>query len=225
MMYLSRLRLSRDPQTLALDALLTPGEGGERLDAHHRLIWTLFADDPQATRDFLWCEDGPRGFLVQSARPPQASPLFDPPEIRTHAPDLRPSDQLEFSLRVNATKTLRRPGERGTRVDVVMNLLHGLPKHERNARRMDLAQVAGAEWLAGQGEKAGFTVDRVEVRDYSTQTLPGYRGRRKGEPRFGILDLGGQITVTDPALFLPRLKQGFGRAKSFGCGLMLIRRA
>ena len=33
------------------------------------------------------------------------------------------------------------------------------------------------------------------------------------------------IEVTDPPAFLARLAAGFGRAKAFGCGLMLIRRA
>ncbi|WP_408742481.1 type I-E CRISPR-associated protein Cas6/Cse3/CasE [Acetobacter peroxydans] len=43
--------------------------------------------------------------------------------------------------------------------------------------------------------------------------------------KLGILDLSGRIEITDPSLFLTQMAQGFGRAKSFGCGLMLIRRA
>jgi len=35
----------------------------------------------------------------------------------------------------------------------------------------------------------------------------------------------GALEIADPAAFLARLAQGFGRAKAFGCGLMLIRRA
>jgi CRISPR system Cascade subunit CasE len=33
------------------------------------------------------------------------------------------------------------------------------------------------------------------------------------------------LTVRNPASFLATLGQGFGRARAFGCGLMLIRRA
>ena len=40
-----------------------------------------------------------------------------------------------------------------------------------------------------------------------------------------LTDLTGEIAVTDPKAFLAKLAQGFGRAKGFGCGLMLIRRA
>ncbi|WP_308340124.1 type I-E CRISPR-associated protein Cas6/Cse3/CasE [Thiolapillus sp.] len=35
----------------------------------------------------------------------------------------------------------------------------------------------------------------------------------------------GSLTVTEPDAYLATLKQGLGRAKAFGCGLMLIRRA
>ena len=136
-LYLTRMELSRDPSVTALNALLAPQEGGALRDAQHRLIWSVFAGDPEATRDFLWRAEGQRTFLVQSTRPPAQSPFFGRVETRDHAPDLRAGDRLAFLLRANATKDLK--GETRRRVDVVMNLLHGLPKAERNARRMDLA--------------------------------------------------------------------------------------
>lgn len=74
---------------------------------------------------------------------------------------------------------------------------------------MDLAQSAGAAWLDGQGARAGFAVSHVDVTAYRVIEPPG-QGRRW--PRFGVLDLEGVIEVTDPALFLPRLCKGFGRA-------------
>ncbi|EDZ45405.1 CRISPR-associated protein, Cse3 family [Rhodobacterales bacterium Y4I] len=222
MMYLSRLTLARDPSVAALNALLDPDEKGAGADAHHRLIWSAFAGDPLAPRDFLWRAEGRGRFLVQSPEPPVGGPFFDPPEVRELAPDLRRGDQVSFLLRANATKDLR--GEKRRRVDVVMNLLHDVPKAERQIRRMALAQQAAGEWMAGQAARAGFCADHLEVQDYSTLTLPGHRSRRRGAPRFGILDLTGRITVTDPQVFLAKLAQGFGRAKGFGCGLMLIRR-
>ena len=42
---------------------------------------------------------------------------------------------------------------------------------------------------------------------------------------FSVLDLEGVLEVIDPAMFLQHLSTGFGRAKAFGCGLMLIRQA
>ena len=61
--------------------------------------------------------------------------------------------------------------------------------------------------------------------DYSAVSLPRQKGRREAYAKFGILDLSGTLRVNDPAAFIARLGTGFGRARAFGCGLMLIRRA
>jgi CRISPR system Cascade subunit CasE len=42
---------------------------------------------------------------------------------------------------------------------------------------------------------------------------------------FSTLTFQGVLTVEDPAQFLAAVLRGFGAAKGFGCGLMLIRRA
>lgn len=219
--YLSRLRLSRKPSAQALSSLLNPKDDGQRLDAHHKLLWSVFSDGPDRTRDFLWRDEGDGRFIALSSRPPEASDLFEQPEVKEFAPALAAGDRLSFALRANATRTRKSVG----RVDVVMDALHGLPTGARAEERMALAQTAGSDWLAGQGAKAGFRPVQCEAGDYSTVTLPGYRGPRKGQPQFGILDMSGVLEVTDPAAFTAALAQGFGRAKAYGCGLMLIRRA
>ena len=43
--------------------------------------------------------------------------------------------------------------------------------------------------------------------------------------RIAIVEFEGVLTVTDPQRFLISLGRGFGRAKAYGCGLMLIARA
>lgn len=219
-LYLSRLRLSQNPSVQALDALLNPEGQGARADAHHRLIWAAFADAPDRRRDFLWREDGKGSFFTLSARPPLASDLFDA-DVKPFAPVLQAGDRLAFTLRANATRDRKGLG----RVDVVMDALHGIAPEERADQRMAVAQREGAAWLVRQGEGAGFRVVQVDVGDYSVAALPGHKGKRKGQPQFGILEMSGVVQVTDPAVFLAQLARGFGRARSFGCGLMLIRRA
>lgn len=221
-LYLSRIRLSRSPSAQALSGLLMPSEAGPRRSAHHRLLWAAFADGPDRRRDFLWREEHDGTFLTLSERPPQPMDLFAPHEVREYAPVLAPGERLDFVLRANATRT-RREGNR--RVDVVMDALHGLPGGARGPERMAAASREGAAWLARQGEAAGFKVVTAAAGDYSTVALPDHRGPRKGQPQFGILDLEGRIEVTDAVAFLAQLGRGFGRAKAFGCGLMLIRRA
>lgn len=219
-LYLSRLRLSQNPSVQALDALLNPVGQGARADAHHRLIWAVFADTPDRRRDFLWREDGKGNFFTLSARPPLASDLFKA-DVKPFVPALQPGDRLEFTLRANATRDRKGLG----RIDVVMDALHAVAPEARADQRMAIAQREGAAWLVRQGDMAGFLVVQVEVGDYSVTALPGHKGKRKGQPQFGILEMSGVVQVTDPAAFLAKLANGFGRARGFGCGLMLIRRA
>lgn len=222
-LYLSSLSKVRSPALEAVNALLEPGDAAMRLDADHRLLWSAFAGNPAAKRDFLWRAEGRRGFLVLSARPPVASPFFDPPRTRPFAPDLRPGDTLNFTLRVNATKDRARE-KRNRRADIVMDALHDVPAADRAAERMPRARMAAAEWMKGQGTRNGFAIEALTVEDYRVHTVPKM-GRRAGGPRFGVLDLTGLLRVTEPSAFLDRIGRGFGRARAFGCGLMLIRRA
>ncbi len=221
-LYLSRLTLNPDPSTRALAELLNPADESARADAHHRLIWTVFSDGTARRRDFLWRYDGQGRFFTLSARPPKAHDLFLPPETKAFAPDLRPGDRLIYTLRANATKDRRGAGGKDRRVDVVMDLLHGVAQENRAEERMKMAQTAGEAWMARQGAAKGFLPLETIADGYTTLHL----GRRRREgATLGILDLRGEIEITDPARFLPALAQGFGRAKAWGNGLMLIRRA
>jgi len=219
--YLSRIRLSRRPSAQALAPLLAPANPGARRSAQHNLLWSVFSDGPDRCRDFLWREEPDGSFLTLSARPPTQTDLFETHQVKEFAPALAVGDRLSVQLRCNAT----RQKKDGPRVDVVMDALRAFPKGARAEERMRLATEEGHAWLSRQGEKAGFQVLEVEAEDYSADVLPGHRGPRKGQPQFGILDLAGRIEITDPAAFLAQLPLGFGRAKAFGCGLMLIRRA
>lgn len=230
-LYLSQIRLARSPAAQALAPLLAPAHPAARRSAQHNLLWSVFADGPDRRRDFLWREERDGSFLTLSARPPVQTDLFEPHQVRDFAPMLAPGDRLDIQLRCNATRTKRlQPSGttqdgKGPRVDVVMDALLAVPKEARAEERMRLATTEGGAWLQRQGEKAGFRVLEAKAADYSTEVLPGHRGPRKGQPQFGILDLAGRIEITAPAAFLAQLPLGFGRAKAFGCGLMLIRRA
>ena len=229
-LYLSRLTLNREAPAAALLPLLNPQEPGPAADAHHRLIWSVFADSADRKRDFLWRHDGQGRFYTLSSRPPQSSGLFHPPETKVFNPFLRAGDRLQFTLRANATKDraevsrMEKGARRGKsrRVDVVMDLLRTAPKGENRAAIRDrTAQAAAEAWMTRQGASRGFETRTTMVEGYST-IEPG-RSRRQGAT-FGILDLAGFIAVSEPDAFLVALAAGFGRAKAWGCGLMLIRR-
>ena len=236
MTYLTRARLNLRASSGALAALLCPRDAGVALDVHHRLIWSLFPVGG-CRRDFLWRATQRTEFLVLSRRRPRHNDLFESLQVKTFAPALEVGDRLRFTLRVNATKhrRTRRTEQGGSpashRTDIVTDALltsRACRRHidERrrvpNTERRATEQAVATQWLARQGERSGFAVERVDVESYGRRHL-----RRPGgqDATIGILNLTGIVRLTGVDEFTERLRHGFGRARAFGCGLMLIRRA
>lgn len=223
--YLSRIRLRRDAPIGALARVLVPADSDQRAGVSHRLLWTLFGDEPGRERDFLWRETEPGMFYVLSGRiPVDQHQLFEIDAPKQFDPVLRVGDHLRFSLRANAT--IARSSGRGVRgkpCDVVMDALYRIPKEARAEQRKVHVGSAGKAWLARQGMKHGFQFDDAQVLVQGYEVL---RIEHRGpQVKIGVLDFEGTLEVKDPAALVPALQRGFGRAKSFGCGLMLVRRA
>lgn len=238
-LYLSRARLRRSVPAAALRELLLPKAQGRRAGAGHKLVWTLFADHEDRERDFLWREADEGAFYLLSRRPPEdRHALFDLDPPKRFAPALTIGDRLAFSLRANATVARwdGTPGERGKPVDVVMAAIADVPQPGRAAARAAAVESAGLRWIEAQGARCGFTVPTVEEDEAEDEgvgrralRVTAYRTlrveHRGPTARVGVLDFEGVLEVRDPDVFLAALGRGFGRAKAFGCGLMLIRRA
>lgn len=226
-LYFSRVRLKRDASTRALIPLLIDGDSSPH--PGHRLIWSLFADGARRRRDFLWRETERRGefFVLSGRRPRDEHNLFEIAEPKPFAPELAPCDRLRFSLRANPVVRRRKfdGKRRSAKHDVVMD---ALPPADTQTRaraeaRFEAMNRKGLAWLERQGAAAGFAVaGEVKIDGYSQHRIP----RRGGKPdmRFSTLDFDGLLAVCEPTEFLAGVARGFGAAKAFGCGLMLIRR-
>lgn len=245
--WLTRLRLKRDVPAAALARVLLPDNPSERSRTAHHLLWTLFADREDRTRDFLWREERPGrgasgrgGFLVLSAREPvDHHALFDMDEPKPWQPALAPGDRLAFSLRANPVVTRKDAAGKGRRCDVVMDRLHAVPKGERALARGAAVREAGRDWLERQGRKHGFAIERGEgghgedghgegrpiLRVDGYEQLRIHREGKPASPRFSVIELDGVLRVTEPEALLAAVTAGFGKAKAWGCGLMLLRRA
>lgn len=234
-LFFTRARLRKDASIAAIRSLLSPADDSERFSAAHKIVWSLFADGKERKRDFLWREAGPGCFyLLSERRPNDYLGLFEVDEPKLFEPDLKSGERLKFMLRANAT--VSKAGEKGTRgkpCDVVMNAIHSTPTGERSVVRSRVVESAGNEWLSKQGEKHGFELlsgsrnngddeaGNGQITSYRTLSIP-----RRGKPaRLGVIDFDGVLEVRDPERFISSIGQGLGRAKAFGCGLMLIRRA
>ena len=253
-LYLSRVMLRREPSIDALVRQLLPDDRGDRAHAAHRLVWSLFAGDPNRNRDFLFREmepgkgisGGRTSFLVLSYCAPNADhPLLDV-ESKPFTPALSKGDRLGFSLRANPVQQsgtkkkdgVRIEGSKTIRHDVVMDMLHSIaPGRDRVEKRPFLIQQAGYDWLSRQAERSGFRLlaeppsadqDDEPDDDGALLRIDGYEQLRFAKlgrnGRISVLDYDGVLEVTDPHLLLTRIASGFGRARAFGCGLMLIRR-
>lgn len=234
-LYFTRATLRRHAPASALRALLLPSDDGRRAGAGHKLVWTLFADAPDRERDFLWREADEGVFYLLSRRTPEDRlGLFELDPPKPFAPAFRAGDRLAFALRANATVARGGGvGKRGKPCDVVMDAIRSTPAGARAEARARAVESEGARWLHAQGERHGFAAvasldggaereGRAAVRVTSYRTL---RVEHAGPAaRIGVLDLEGELEVRDPAAFSSALANGFGRAKAFGCGLMLVRR-
>ena len=160
MTYLSRVRLKRDASVRALAPLLLGyvGRGGPSRHPGHHLVWSLFADGSDRTRDFLWREMSAGVFLILSARLPEdRHGLFEVDEPKPFTPALEPGDRLGFSLRANPVIRRRHHSRRrSVKHDVVMDALRSRENGERAAQRSATVQEKGFEWLDRQGTDSGI---------------------------------------------------------------------
>jgi CRISPR system Cascade subunit CasE len=114
-----------------------------------------------------------------------------------------------------------------------MDALYRLPQgRERAEARRGAVESAGRSWLAARGATCGFRLPTAaeggDAAEGAPSCVTGYRvmhlDDRNQKMRIGVLDFDGVLIVQDPARLLDAIGQGFGRAKAFGCGLMLVRR-
>lgn len=84
------------------------------------------------------------------------------------------------------------------------------------------------KWMIKQGERHGFSLARDDNNQYKLQnnsylwhSIKADKGIKSG---FSSVDFLGDLEITDVEKFIKALFGGIGRAKAFGCGLMLVRR-
>ena len=182
---------------------------------------------------FLWRMTTKAGqFMLLGPQPHLESPWFTV-ETKPFDVQLREGQRLQFDLRVNATvnRMVDRARGRGgrKRSDVVMDAIHaaerdGGPARERAVLRSNLASGAVADWLSRQLRDNGAEL-LTAGGNGADFTLEGYAERKSVLARAApaLRERGGILRVRDPQAFRRKLETGFGRAKAFGCGLMLLK--
>lgn len=231
-MYLSRVRFL--PGNSTHNALLAIQRKGSY--ASHQLLWQLFTEQQ---RSFLFREEQSNGLYSQQGMPEylvlsQAVPVLDgglfQVETKLFEPKLSEGDKLAFRLRANPTissKAADSANKRGLRHDVMMHAkkcarAEGVTEPLVLKQRMEQAAL---DWLVKDERAAGLGVHfdvRPAVMAYSQHKT----SKKAQHPAisYSSVDYEGVLTVTDPELLISQVAKGIGRAKAFGCGLMLLRR-
>jgi CRISPR system Cascade subunit CasE len=226
-MYFSRVTINaREAEPEKLVALVR----GD-LYTIHQTLWYLFPAAPDTKRDFIFreesCDGWPFFYMVSKRRPEPLANLIDV-ETKPYRPQLSKGNRLSFCLRANPVVTKKTDSGRRVRHDVVMDAKRSYPKPFATNSEIsagELEYTAGINWLQARSEKHGFRFVPAEVRvfGYRQQRFAGHK--RRAPIRFSSLDFIGLLTVEDIDRFSYTLFNGLGRAKAFGCGLVLVRRA
>jgi len=221
-MYFSLIRLRRDIQPREL-AVMTKGDGYQI----HKLVWNLFADQPDQPRDFLYRHESVSGwptFYTVSEREPQdPSGMWDviPKEYR---PKLERGQRLGFTLCANPIRSRRDADGRQHRHDVIMDTKRVQKERGEAIVLPDIVQEHGSQWLVERAEANGFSVQQEHLRVDGYRQHKFFKGKGRHPISFSSVDINGMLTVTDPEFVSKCLLTGIGPAKGFGCGLMLVRR-
>ena len=239
-MIISKVNLKKTPgaQGALAKILLTSAAG----DRGHQLIWSLFSatgEEKRRSEDggeiplFLFREIEPGAFLVVSRTPPSDLHHLWVIDHKDYAPALAPGQRLRFALRAFPAVAVKTPGaKRGVRTDAVMHAKR--PRDLRNnGERFGPERVSEAAlgWLYRREERLGVSFDRDkcsasgyrEVRIPSTKHGEGNRAGRRHDISFHEIDYEGVLTVTYPERLEAALFTGVGKAKAYGCGLLLVR--
>ncbi|MCV9879672.1 type I-E CRISPR-associated protein Cas6/Cse3/CasE [Brenneria izbisi] len=216
-MYFSRvtLRLSSLPRVMAEKRRHAGGY------ASHQWLWQLFPEQQQ--RQFLYREEAceaESAFYLLSGQPPQSDHNLFRIETKPYQPQWRNGMSLVFSLRANPVVT--RDGKRN---DVLMDARQqGKAAGLQGAALWQHQQQRARDWLQRQGEKSGFAMaSPCRVDGYQRHCLnkPG----QSSSIIFSSVDYDGVLNITDAERFAEAIRQGLGKSKALGCGLLLLKRA
>lgn len=224
-MYFSRVEFHRELSKTSLFGQLMTGN----TYAAHQLLWELFPDEPAEKRDFVFRQEmkgrWPVFYLV-SKRKPQKTSMFSSVSCKVYNPVLRMGEQLAFSLRANPVVARKAEGKKHSpKHDVWMDAKReGQSQGLKGDKLLVFIEGRAKNWLSYRGEMNGFSVTPLDVDLQGYQQHRIYK-KRSGKPiRYSTVDFQGLLTVEEPDAMQKTLFNGIGKAKGFGCGLMLVRR-
>ncbi len=228
-MYFSRIKINLQNSNLSRWVELMKGD----IYTVHQTLWRLFPN--QEKRSFLFYQESqpdhkisssfknemPIFYVISEIVPKPYSDLFII-DTKTYTPLLNPGQHFYFKLRANPVIRVRKP-------DYKNPFTHDVLMHAKQKLKGEIDKIwpemekAALNWLLGRSNKCGFAInaDQIRIQDYQCHRL--YKKKQDRCIRFSSVDYSGILTVNNAEFFKESLFKGIGKAKSFGCGLLLIR--
>jgi len=219
-MYLSKITLQPNAQT-AVELAKLHSNGAY---ASHQLLWRLFTEEQE--RNFIFRQEIGQGgmplFYVLSQTQPLSNPLLQV-SSKVFAPKLSAGQRLAFKLRANPTICVTENGKQ-KRHDVLMHTKRQYKGERFAPKELEfLTFEAAQQWLMNEKRLSAWGIQLDAAPEVQAYTQHRTQKGKKRTIQFSSVDFEGLLTVENPEKFLQQYAQGFGRAKSLGCGLMLIR--
>lgn len=221
-MYLSRIQIRLNQ----LPSVMMEKEQYAGAYAWHQWLWQLF---PSRDERFLFRREqqsaGDILYLLSNQLPDHQHNLFVV-ESKVFRPQLMEGMVLQYALRANPVVT-----RNGKRFDVMMDVKYQAKHNSQESFNPEPGAIrhkqeeAARAWLNQQSDKAGFRLDGAEgcqIINYQQHRL--VKKDSQSPIQFSSVDYAGRLIVTQPEHFLMALRQGFGKCKGLGCGLMLIKK-
>ncbi|WP_158781805.1 type I-E CRISPR-associated protein Cas6/Cse3/CasE [Pantoea sp. BAV 3049] len=233
-MYLSRIHLRLERLN---PAMLQKWDEATSYSAH-QWLWQLFPE--QKLRNFLFRQEPQSRFFVLSESPPLSQHELFLIETKLFNPRIEDGLELDFQLRANPVIS-----RKNKRYDVMMDAKYqarasGIAKE----KWWDIQTAAASHWLEKQGLQHGFVLTARSSGDFGcwagddSEVYPAVSSdcvrahqqhrfmRRSGEQPvlYSSVDYSGMLRITDAVRFRQALYRGLGKSKSFGCGMLMIKR-
>jgi CRISPR system Cascade subunit CasE len=225
------MHLSKVTPSIAIVHKLKRKVGGS-LFWEHQMIWNLFDNTPEQTRDFLYRREDTPGrlpfYYVLSTRSPDTDCEGLDVQSKKYNPVLQQGDLLRFDLRANAVVThkVNNNSNKRKRRDIIEAKVDEYKQRYKNAedrpRPSVIHQKAAQLWIDRQAKNNGFSITDFFVDNHSFNRIK--KPNDANTRQFTSLDFHGQLVVENPDQFTDALANGFGRSKAFGCGLLLLAR-
>ncbi len=210
-----------------IDPLMTVS--GSAAEMGHRIITGQIGsiESVDGARPYLYRavgESAAQGYIAYTRERPRASDGWDIDDLdMSHITGLRNTREVEFTIRVCATcSSAGQPGKRGDKHCIVMSAR----RHYARTREPgdipslnEIAQDLVPHWLAPRLTELGLqaTPETIEVVEHRQLVIS-----RKGMT-FWATDVFGHGRIVDSKKLRHSLLVGLGRAKSVGCGMLLVK--